>query len=100
MITNFTEAQRVQQYIDLLDQIDDLRDYFTQNILDAINEVNDVPSLLHDELEAFYKRELIAYNKGYKIKDHEVNKQLYNKFKVSQLMVYPDRYDINNNLIK
>lgn len=76
-ITHFFEAERVNKLIELLGEVEQLwSDYFMPkdlivNFNDTI-QVCELQEVLERELTDFYKRELDAYNKNLKIKEHTI----------------------------
>lgn len=74
-ITNFFEAERVNKLIELLGEIDQLWSYYfmPKDLIVNFNDsrqVYELQEVLERELTDFYKRELVAYNKGLKVKEH------------------------------
>lgn len=74
-ITTMQEAERMLKVIDLLEELEELWSYYfaPKDFVIDLNDsshVLDVRSVIFDEVIEFGKRELIAYNKRYKIKPH------------------------------
>lgn len=76
-ITHFLEAERVSKLIELLGEVEQLwSDYFMPKDLivnfNDSNQVLELQEVLERELTDFYKRELEAYNKNLKVKEHTI----------------------------
>lgn len=74
-ITSFFEAERVNKLIELLGEVEQLWSYYfmPKDLIVNFNDSDQVLALqevLEIELTDFYKRELVAYNKGLKVKEH------------------------------
>lgn len=94
-ITSFFDAERVSKLIELLGEVEQLWFYYFMpkdlivNFNDSSN-VYELQEVLEKELKHFYKRELVAYNKNLKIKEHTLNLSMINGLK--EFQVSADKY--------
>ncbi len=90
-ITSFFAAERVSKLIELIGEVEQLWSYyfmprdFVVDFNDS-SQVYELQEVLEKELRDFYKRELIAYDKNLKIKEHTLKPSKlkgWNEFQVA-----------------
>jgi len=93
-ITSFFAAEGVSKLIELLGEVEQLWSYyfmpkdFVVDFNDS-NQVYELQEVLEKELREFYKRELLAYDKNLKIKEHTLKPS---RIGLTEFQVAADNY--------
>lgn len=93
-ITSFFAAERVSKLIELIGEVEQLWSYYfmPRDLIVDFNDSNQVYELqevLEKELREFYKRELVAYGKNLKIKEHTLKPS---RIGLTEFQVAADNY--------
>lgn len=93
-ITSFFAAERVNKLIELIGEVEQLWSYYfmPRDLIVDFNDSNHVYELqevLEKELREFYKRELVAYGKNLKIKEHTLKPS---RIGLTEFQVAADNY--------